>query len=215
MSFDENTRNQKMTIICVTSKTTRAVCKVRGLTLLLRVGTLWRCDDGLFFEVPPLASDANAPPTSRKLAADSWSLWNFLPRSSLFMVGEAQKSHGARSQLNSVFSLEKVDRWNPIRTSAIQSRSRVMRLLGFSNHENGAPRQEISEWSTVCSTFSIRGWSVVRSASLAKGGTSKKKKRPSPHLHKVPIRNNKVSPRTFQTAFVEALYVIYWKYWIK
>jgi hypothetical protein len=35
-----------------------AVCKVRGLTLLLRVGTLWRCDDGLVFELPPLASDA-------------------------------------------------------------------------------------------------------------------------------------------------------------
>jgi hypothetical protein len=37
---------------------TRVICKVRGLTLLLRVGTLWRCGDGLFFEVPPLASDA-------------------------------------------------------------------------------------------------------------------------------------------------------------
>jgi hypothetical protein len=37
---------------------TRAVWKVRGLTLLLRVGTLWKCGDGLFFEVPPLASDA-------------------------------------------------------------------------------------------------------------------------------------------------------------
>jgi hypothetical protein len=36
---------------------TRAVCKVRGLTLFLRVGTLCRCGDGLFFEVPPLASD--------------------------------------------------------------------------------------------------------------------------------------------------------------
>jgi hypothetical protein len=36
----------------------RAVCKVRGLTLLLRVGTLWRCGDGLFFDVPHLASDA-------------------------------------------------------------------------------------------------------------------------------------------------------------
>jgi hypothetical protein len=31
-----------------------------------------------------------------------------------------------------------------------------------------------------------------------KGGTSKKI--PSPHLHKVPTRSNKVSPRTFQTA---------------
>jgi len=31
-------------------------------------------------------------------------------------------------------------------------------------------------------------WRVVRSASLAKEGTSKK--RPSPHLHKVPTRSN-------------------------
>jgi hypothetical protein len=37
---------------------TSGVWKVHGLTLLLRVGTLWRCGDGLFFEVPPLASDA-------------------------------------------------------------------------------------------------------------------------------------------------------------
>jgi hypothetical protein len=37
---------------------TRAVSKVHGLTLLLRVGTLWRCGDVLFFEVPPFASDA-------------------------------------------------------------------------------------------------------------------------------------------------------------
>jgi hypothetical protein len=37
---------------------TRAVCKVHGLTLLLCIGTLWRCGDGLFFKVPPLESDA-------------------------------------------------------------------------------------------------------------------------------------------------------------
>jgi hypothetical protein len=36
----------------------RAIWKVRGLTLLFRVGTLWRCGDSLFFEVPPLESDA-------------------------------------------------------------------------------------------------------------------------------------------------------------
>jgi hypothetical protein len=35
-----------------------AICEVHELTLLLQVGTLWRCGDGLFFEVPPLASDA-------------------------------------------------------------------------------------------------------------------------------------------------------------
>jgi hypothetical protein len=37
----------------------RAVRKVRGLTLLLEVGILWRCGDGLFFEVCPLASNAH------------------------------------------------------------------------------------------------------------------------------------------------------------
>jgi hypothetical protein len=116
------------------------------------------------------------------------------------VFGEAQKSHGARSELNSVFGLEKVDGWNPIRTSTIQSRSRPMRFLGFSNHEKEASRQKISKWSTVCSTFSRSGWSVVRSASLAKGGTSKK--RPSPHFHKVPTRSDKVSPRTLQMALV-------------
>jgi hypothetical protein len=36
---------------------TRAAWKFRGLTLFLRLGTLWKCGDGLFFEVPPLASD--------------------------------------------------------------------------------------------------------------------------------------------------------------
>jgi hypothetical protein len=36
----------------------RAVCKVHELTLLLWVGTLWRCGDSLLFKVPPLASDA-------------------------------------------------------------------------------------------------------------------------------------------------------------
>jgi hypothetical protein len=82
----------------------------------------------------------------------------------------------------------------------IKFRPRPMRFLDFSNHEKGAPRQGISKWSTVCSTFSTRGWSVVRSASLAKGGTSKKI--PSPHLHQVPTRSNKVSPRTLQTALV-------------
>jgi hypothetical protein len=148
----------------------------------------------------------NTPPTSRERAADRWSLRNFLPRSFFLMVGKAQKSHGARSELNCVFGLERVDRRNPIRTSAIQFRSRPNRFLSFSIHEKGAPRQEISKWSTVCSTFSKSGWSVVRGASLVKGGTSKK--RPSPHLHKVPNRSNKVSPRTFQTAVVHFQSVI-------
>jgi hypothetical protein len=58
----------------------RAVCKVHGLALLLQVGILWRCSDGLSFEVPPLAKMHfyNAPP---------------MPRSSLSMVQKAQKLH--------------------------------------------------------------------------------------------------------------------------
>jgi hypothetical protein len=83
----------------------------------------------------------------------------------------------------------------------IHFRSRPMRFLGFSSHKKGAPRQETSKWSTVWNKFSRSGWSVVRNASLAKGGTSKK--RPSPHLHKVLTRSNKVSPRTLQTALVK------------
>jgi hypothetical protein len=61
------------------------------------------------------------------------------------MVGKAQKSHEARSELNSVFGLVKVDRWNPIRTFAVQSKSRPMRFLDFSSHEKGAPTQEFSK----------------------------------------------------------------------
>jgi hypothetical protein len=146
---------------------TRAVWKFRGLTLLLWAGTLYRCGDGLFFEVPPLASDARLTTllTSRKRAGDRWSLRNFLPRSSLFMVGKAQKSHGERSGgcYNGVPPIHFFQTEH-----RIQFRSRPMRFLGFSNHENGAPRQEISKRSTVCSTFSRSGWSVVRSISFVR-----------------------------------------------
>jgi hypothetical protein len=142
----------------------------------------------------------NAPPISRKRAADRWSFRNFLPRSSLLMVGKDQKSHGARSWPYGGCS----NGVPPIHffqaKYRIQFRSRPMRFPGFSDHEKGGPMQEISKWSTVCSTFSRCGLSVVRSASLAKGGTSKR--RPSPHLHKFPTRSNKVSPRALQTALV-------------
>jgi hypothetical protein len=56
------------------------------------------------------------------------------------MVEKAQKSHGARSELNSVFALKQVNRWNPIRTFAIEFRSHPMRFLGFFNHEKETPR---------------------------------------------------------------------------
>jgi len=104
-----------------------------------------------------------------------------------------------------VFGLEKADQWNPIRTSTMQSRPCSMRFLGFSTHENGAPKQEFSKWSMVCSKFSRRGCSFVQSASLAMGCTSKM--RPPPQLHEVSTRNNKKSPRTLQMALVFCLRV--------
>jgi hypothetical protein len=60
----------------------------------------------------------------------------------------------------------------------------------------GALRQEISRWSTICSTFLRSRWTIVRSASLAKGGALKKS--PSLHLHKIPTCSNKVSPWIFK-----------------
>jgi hypothetical protein len=135
----------------------------------------------------------NAPPTSRKRAADRWPLRNLFLRISLFMVGKFQKLHGARSGLYGGCSngVPPIHFFQAV--YRIQFRSRPMRFLGFSSHEKGAPRQEISKWSTACSTFSRSGWSLVRYASLAKGGASKR--RPSSHLHKVPTRSSNANPR--------------------
>jgi hypothetical protein len=142
----------------------------------------------------------NSPPTYWKCAADHWSLQNVLPQSSLFMVGKAQKSHGARFGLyggcSNGIPLIHFFQAEP----RIQFISCPMWFLGFSNHEKGPLRQEISKWSVVCNTCSRSGWSVVRRASLSKGGTSKK--RLSLHLNKVLTWNNKVSPWTLQTALV-------------
>jgi hypothetical protein len=126
----------------------RAVCKVRGFSLLLRIGTLWRCGDGLFFEVPPLESDALLT-TLHPLLENVLQTVDHFEISCLgapfSWLEKPRNRRGARSELNSVFGLEKVYRWNSIRTSAIQSRSRPMRFLGFSNHEKRTPRQEISK----------------------------------------------------------------------
>jgi hypothetical protein len=141
----------------------------------------------------------NAPPTSQKRAADHWSLWN-LSRSSLFTLEKPRNcmGHDLNCMADVLMGFHRSTFSKP--NTELNSDLAPMRFMGFSNHKKGTPRQEISKWSTVCSTFSWRGWSVVRRASLAKGGTSKK--RPSPHLHKVSTRSNKVSPRTLQTVLV-------------
>jgi hypothetical protein len=71
--------------------------------------------------------------------------------------------------------------------------------------------RELRDKKPACSTILLKlganglqhifeKYSVVKSASLAKGGISKKT--PSPHLHESPSRRIKASPRTFQTALV-------------
>jgi len=172
--------NQEQTLISYM----RDIWKVSALTLLLQVGTLCRCHDGLFFKVPALASDplpTTLPSTSWKHTAERWSL-QYLPWSSLFMVGKAQKLHGVRSGMYGGCSngVPLIHFFQAKHQN--QFKSQPMQFLGFFNREKGAMRQEILKLSTVCSMFSRSGWNILRSALLDKGGTSKK--RPSVHLHK-------------------------------
>jgi hypothetical protein len=48
---------------------TRAVCKFCGFTLLRPIGTLWRCSDGLFFEVPSFSRTCCRPLITSKFLA--------------------------------------------------------------------------------------------------------------------------------------------------
>jgi hypothetical protein len=152
-----------------------------------------------FFEVPPLASEAllttlhplieNVLQTvCRKLQEDSGTGGD--PFS---WLQKAEKSHEARSGLHGGCS----DGVSPTLVSAS--------IATFQSHDADAPLRlhchpKTGSFKTTVTPFSRGGWSVIRSASLAKGGTSKT--RPSQHLHKVPTRSNKVSPRTLQTALV-------------
>jgi hypothetical protein len=182
---------------------TSAIWIVPGLTLLLRVGTLWRCGDGLFFEVPPLVSDAlltTIHPLLENMLQTVNHFENRCFRAPFSWLEKPRNRMGARSGLYSgcSFGVPPIHFFQP--EHRIRFRYRPMRFLGSSSHGNRAPKQEISKWSKVCSTFARSGWSVVRSASLAKGFTSKK--RLSPHLHKFPTRCDKVSPLTLHTALV-------------
>jgi hypothetical protein len=75
----------------------------------------------------------NALPTSRKLSYGRF-------KRTLFRMAEQPKRSVSISRLKSGNGCPHRDRWNPMRTSAIQFRSRPMRFLGFSNHENGTRR---------------------------------------------------------------------------
>jgi hypothetical protein len=180
-----------------------AVWKVRGLTLLLWVGTLWRCGDGLFFEAPPLASNALLAMVHPLLENVLQTIKHFkisCLRAPFSWLEKPRNCIGARSGLNGGCS-NAVPLIHFIQAEQrIQFRSQPTQFLGFSNHEKGALRQEISKWLTVCSTFSRNGWNVVRSASFVKGGALK-----SDHHHtSTKFQSNNVNPQILQMALVYA-----------
>jgi hypothetical protein len=110
------------------------------------------------------------------------------------MSERAQKSHGARSGFyggcpNGVSPISVI-----AFLATFQSRNADAPLRLLRHPKNGSLK-------TTITSFSRSGWSVLRNASISKGGTSEN--RPSPHLHKAPTRCNKVSPRTLQTALVQ------------
>jgi hypothetical protein len=112
--------------------------------LLLRVGTLWRCGDGLFFEVFPLVSDAILTTLQPLLenvlrTVDNFEIsffgapfsWLEKPKNCMGLYG------GCYNGIPPIHFFQAEHR--------IQFRSHLVKLLGFSNHEKGAPRQEISK----------------------------------------------------------------------
>jgi hypothetical protein len=138
--------------------------------LLLRVGTLWRCSDGLFFELPPLLSDYFVQRSTHFSKTCCRPLIT-----SKFLVSELP-FHGwsSREIAWGELWIELCVRFG--KSESVEPHQNIRHIVQISshNHGKGAPKQDISKLPTVCSTFSRSGWSVVRSASLAKGGTSKK-----------------------------------------
>jgi hypothetical protein len=113
------------------------------------------------------------------------------------MVGKAHKFHGVRSELNSVFSLEKWIGGTPLEHLPYSPDLAPCDFWAFPTMKR---ESEARNFEVICITFLRSGLSIVRSASLAKGGTLKK--RPSLHLHKVLTQSNKVNPQTLQMALI-------------
>jgi hypothetical protein len=109
---------------------------------------LWRGGDDLFFEVPFLASDAHLSTLNPLLEDVLQTVDHFeisYLRTPLSWLEKPRNCMGARSGLYGGYS----DGVPPIyffqAERRIQFRSLPMRFVGFSNHEKGVPRQEISK----------------------------------------------------------------------
>jgi hypothetical protein len=142
----------------------------------------------------------NAPPTSRKhRAADRWSLRNFLPRNSLFIVRKAQESNGARSGLYGGCS----NGVPPIRffkaNTEFNSDLAPSTFWAF-------PTMKMEFWGMKFKVINglqhvFEKWVGRCKKCIACQGRYFEM-RPSPHLHKVPTRSNTVSPWSLQAALV-------------
>jgi hypothetical protein len=182
----------------------RVIWKVSGLTLLLRVVTLWRGGDGLFFKVPPLASNALLTTLYPLLENMLQTVYHFkisCLRAPFLWLEKPRNCMGR--DLNWILCSawkEWIDgtplEYLPYSPDLAWS----MRFQVISTQQKRALRKEISTWSMVCSTFARSGWSIVRNALLTKGGTLKN--RSSPCFYTVLTQSNKVSPQTLQTALV-------------
>jgi hypothetical protein len=155
---------------------------------------------GLFFEASPLASGALLTTLHPLLenvlqTVDHFEIsclggpfsWLEKPRN---RMGARSGLYGGCSKWGSTDPIFPSQTQNSIQTSPHE-------ISGLFKPRKGSPEARNFEMINGLSTFFRSGWSVVRTASLAKGGTSKK--RQSLHLHKVPTRSNRVSSRTLET----------------
>jgi hypothetical protein len=106
----------------------------------------------------------NAPPTSRKRAADrlpqaSGRQWNrrFWTQGSVFMVRKVQKSHGARSELYGGCS-------NGVPPISVSSSTATFQSRNADAPLRLHPHPKKGSFKPTVTPFSGTGWSVVRSA---------------------------------------------------
>jgi hypothetical protein len=182
---------------------TKAVCRIREFTLLLRVTTSWRCGDGLFFEVPPLASDA----IKRSIHFSKTCCRQFI--TSKYLATELP-FHGWKSPETAWGEIWTVWRmfWWGSTDPLFPSRTRTS--IPSSPHAISGLFQPWKGSSEARNFEVINGlqhvfekWAERFKKCIACQGRYFENNRLSPHLHKVPTRSYKVSPRTLQKAIVK------------
>jgi hypothetical protein len=161
---------------------------------------LWRCGDGLFFEVPPLASDALLTMLYPLLGNVLQTVDHF-ENSCLgapFSWLEKQKNRSGRDlDYMADVIMGSTNPLFPSRTqNSIQISPHVISGL-FQPRKGSSEARNFKVINGLQHVF--EKWVERCKKCIACQGRYFEKKRPSPHLHKVPTRINKASPRTLQT----------------